>query len=872
MKKLKRLLALAIAMAMVVALALPAMAAQQQPDGSITVNSPIMGSKYTAYRVFDMTTNATNDSFSYTIDTESPFYAAVRAYADVPANKLKLTAIQSEHRDAVAGDPSTPAYDKFNVSTEDGFDAQKFGQALQIAIDGKPAEGTTPAVAPTINATDLADYKYSPNYENGQEVVTVATSEKITFGKEGNVGSALPLGYYLITSVYPSEKRKVTVNATASATDTTKKWEFDKDSTDAQIATAAQAYAENEVTDAVVNKYIADNDLKKKKYGEDKVSEWNSTDTAEIKNQLIASTKADFITKVDRQLNEIKGSASDINAKEPILVFVDSTTPNATINEKNEIPKWDVPVNPGGHADVEGVPDHGEPKGGKNIIVREADDSTDPKTPAIYADWSEANVGDSVHYQLRINAMNFVREGGTAGDVRQVKEYFLSDYRNPNMHFDEGKGLHISVVNSDGTNVTVGTETGKDYLDYTSKAGDFFANGTGNEETPNTTPYDGNGVLKTDGSNNGIMVPWVTVSEPNAELDASHPVYTTSIVPKDPESFLKWNGHTQNHEGEQPDNDGNIPKHDDEGYLLDKDNQKIKDGDTYYVYSLYNSDVTIVVDYYMILDDTAVVDEPGNPNYAQYAYTPVETDSNGKPTVVPQEPNDEEDKPSQLKEVDEATVYTFALAFVKVDNKGNSLANATFELPFYVNKTLQNGTYVYAMSNEEYAAKVAAIDTDETTSATEKNAAKEALKAAYINSVTTTADGVITIKGVKQDEYSFTETEAPVGFNKLEGPFTVEAKKSGGGVTTKTESTIYLDAQGNVTDVYTETTVTPAPTTDQDSNVPNVPVYQFNPVVNQQGTELPSTGGIGTTIFYVVGAILVIGAGVVLITKRRMDA
>jgi len=43
-------------------------------------------------------------------------------------------------------------------------------------------------------------------------------------------------------------------------------------------------------------------------------------------------------------------------------------------------------------------------------------------------------------------------------------------------------------------------------------------------------------------------------------------------------------------------------------------------------------------------------------------------------------------------------------------------------------------------------------------------------------------------------------------------------------------------------------------------------------LANTQGTELPSTGGIGTTIFYVVGALLVIGAGVVLVTRRRMDA
>ena len=40
-------------------------------------------------------------------------------------------------------------------------------------------------------------------------------------------------------------------------------------------------------------------------------------------------------------------------------------------------------------------------------------------------------------------------------------------------------------------------------------------------------------------------------------------------------------------------------------------------------------------------------------------------------------------------------------------------------------------------------------------------------------------------------------------------------------------------------------------------------------VVNNKGTVLPSTGGIGTTIFYIVGAVLVIGAGVVLVARRR---
>lgn len=42
-------------------------------------------------------------------------------------------------------------------------------------------------------------------------------------------------------------------------------------------------------------------------------------------------------------------------------------------------------------------------------------------------------------------------------------------------------------------------------------------------------------------------------------------------------------------------------------------------------------------------------------------------------------------------------------------------------------------------------------------------------------------------------------------------------------------------------------------------------------IINRQGSTLPSTGGIGTTIFYVIGAVLVIGAGIVLITRKRME-
>lgn len=43
-------------------------------------------------------------------------------------------------------------------------------------------------------------------------------------------------------------------------------------------------------------------------------------------------------------------------------------------------------------------------------------------------------------------------------------------------------------------------------------------------------------------------------------------------------------------------------------------------------------------------------------------------------------------------------------------------------------------------------------------------------------------------------------------------------------------------------------------------------------IINNEGSTLPSTGGIGTTIFYVVGVILMLGAGVLLVTKKRMSS
>lgn len=117
--------------------------------------------------------------------------------------------------------------------------------------------------------------------------------------------------------------------------------------------------------------------------------------------------------------------------------------------------------------------------------------------------------------------------------------------------------------------------------------------------------------------------------------------------------------------------------------------------------------------------------------------------------------------------------------------------------------------------------------------------------------VVTDADGLILIRGLDNDKtYTLTETETLPGFNMLDHDVTLVLQED-----TVTEAT---------TDSETGDTTEATSSFEEFEN--------WGSVVNQSGSLLPSTGGIGTTIFYVAGAILVIGAGVVLITRRRMDS
>lgn len=232
---------------------------------------------------------------------------------------------------------------------------------------------------------------------------------------------------------------------------------------------------------------------------------------------------------------------------------------------------------------------------------------------------------------------------------------------------------------------------------------------------------------------------------------------------------------------------------------------------------LYNNGATVTITYTAKVTEKAAIDGNGNTNKVTVTWTT----KNG---TVP--------GPGELKQ--EETIYTYAIALKKVNNKGTALPGAVFQFPFYVQTTPDaNGAYIYAGTTPGEG---------------------------LTNQITTPDSGVIVVKGVKSGTYEIKEVTAPAGYNKLTAPVTVEAVKTG---ETSTHTTVYLDKDGNVVD---ET----AKVTEVKVDIDNIAATALV-VVNKAGTELPSTGGMGTTIFYVLGAVLVVGAGVLLVTKKRMS-
>ena len=166
---------------------------------------------------------------------------------------------------------------------------------------------------------------------------------------------------------------------------------------------------------------------------------------------------------------------------------------------------------------------------------------------------------------------------------------------------------------------------------------------------------------------------------------------------------------------------------------------------------------------------------------------------------------------------DETKTFTYQFDLVKTKTDNTVLNGAEFKL--YDAKTDGNEIALIDESNGVYRVATAA----------EK--AAEGFVSATIKA------GKVTIKGLDSGTYYLEETKAPAGYNVLAER--VEVKIDHANLTATVEGDTYVS--GGVQ------------------------------VINQTGAELPSTGGIGTTIFYVVGGLLVVAAGVLLVTRKRMS-
>lgn len=295
------------------------------------------------------------------------------------------------------------------------------------------------------------------------------------------------------------------------------------------------------------------------------------------------------------------------------------------------------------------------------------------------------------------------------------------------------------------------------------------------------------------------------------------------------------------------------------GFDLNADSVKVKVGDTELTkdtdYTLnqngktftvdvpfgekYGSNAVIEVTYSATVNKDAVIAGEGNPNEAKFTYS---TDSNydpNKPSYDPTKPGEDNypKKPDNPTYDDSkkktTTTYVYALGVKKVDETGKALKGAEFAVSNISAKpTADKGVYEYC-----------AADTD---------GAKTQFQ--------TNDDGILIIKGLAAGDYSVKEVVAPEGYNLLENAIDVTASNSDVKNYTTTITT-YKNADGKVVNEVTEDAIS----TDVSVNV--VPLV----VVNRAGTELPSTGGMGTTLFYALGGVLVTGAAILLVVKKRME-
>lgn len=236
-----------------------------------------------------------------------------------------------------------------------------------------------------------------------------------------------------------------------------------------------------------------------------------------------------------------------------------------------------------------------------------------------------------------------------------------------------------------------------------------------------------------------------------------------------------------------------------------------------------NAGKTITVTYTATLNEKAAVGGHGNTNSAtiQYSNDP----SNG---------GTGESEPSKVR------VFTYGFTVDKYT--GDEYTDGAARLP--------GAKFTLAPKNGDPMSFVKVKDGNATENAVYRVATDDEKASTTTTTITTPANGKVDFRGLKNGEYTLTETEAPAGYNKLASAIGVK-----------------VEGQNNGTDT-TNATVTITYNNDNGNDYNQTASNGVIPVRNKSGVTLPGTGGMGTIAFTVIG-VLVIALGVAWTLKRK---
>lgn len=395
-----------------------------------------------------------------------------------------------------------------------------------------------------------------------------------------------------------------------------------------------------------------------------------------------------------------------------------------------------------------------------------------------------------------------------------------------------------------------------------------------------SVPTEGNNLNETD---KGVVNLWVSGENDNEMVKVTLPDKTTNMSNIEIEFKSQWlNSMRSTAEADMTDKNATF----DQPAMTSKDTNRMAtwgadaEGKPTYgtaaLYNMYLGDVSdptddgglILIEYEAQLNEKAVIGGTGNTNKAKLEYGNDPTTDSGKLTV----------------ETPPTHTYTYQLDVHKYE-KGNDskpLAGAKFDLyrlnnvedgepagvteigtdanslVKFVPATGEGETAVPARVEVNSGLIVDKIEGDFKNVNGDKNQFTR-----IATDLMTGDDGMTKMERLDAGLYALVETEAPDGYIKAEKPIYVVI----GGV--HTNSATVNDSNAVDANTYVQTSIG-ANTFELSKDVDSTSVTNERVAVeNASGLVMPTTGGIGTTIFYIVGGLLVIGAGVLLVLKKR---